>query len=210
MELHSNNAIVPSEIPLAKNSPLPQKIALFLGGSFNPPHLSHLAAMESARAALESRGVQVIAGYFATATDGYLRQKMAKTGAGAIRSQHRLHLVNQLAALTTWIKPIDKVYGSAPQLASSIIPHQLGTDCAAGIVVGADRAVMKSGKAKWIRTGTKGSDKNKNNFKSITICIARGDDTKRVLDAMKRDRLLTEADAIQQAGTWKKRKVKVP
>jgi hypothetical protein len=56
-----------------------RKVALFMGGAMNPPHLSHIGAMQEARKALEARGFDVVAGYLVPSTDGYVSDKMTRS-----------------------------------------------------------------------------------------------------------------------------------
>ncbi|MCA9070000.1 MAG: hypothetical protein KDA84_13805, partial [Planctomycetaceae bacterium] len=53
------------------------KALLTLGGAFNPVHTQHVAIMKLIREIVESTTeFQIVAGYLAPATDGYVKTKL--------------------------------------------------------------------------------------------------------------------------------------
>jgi nicotinic acid mononucleotide adenylyltransferase len=115
------------------------RFVLAIGGSFNPPHKSHVAALERAREVLEAvYPGSVVAGYLAVAHGSHVRSKCG--GAGAIKAGHRINMCNAGAAGADWIRPVNACYGSAMGCLETL--YRGGE--AAGLifveVVGGDRA----------------------------------------------------------------------
>jgi nicotinic acid mononucleotide adenylyltransferase len=51
---------------------------IILGGAFNPVHTQHIALLCLAKEELEKSGTwNILGGYLAVATDGYVRHKLA-------------------------------------------------------------------------------------------------------------------------------------
>lgn len=69
-------------------------------GGFCPVHAGHIAMMESARAALERRGVRVLGGYLAPDHDDYVR---TKAGDHAPTAAHRIALCQHALLDSPWL-----------------------------------------------------------------------------------------------------------
>ena len=85
-------------------------------GAFCPVHTGHLAKMAEARAALEARGVTVLAGYLSPGHDAYLQ---TKCGGGVPGTAHRIALCEQ--AVESFTAQLDAVIadrwpGCSPQV----------------------------------------------------------------------------------------------
>lgn len=69
---------------LARHAEAERRLAVLLTtGGLCPPHPGHVALLENARAALEARGVAVLAGYLSPSHDAYVDQKCGDENPGA-------------------------------------------------------------------------------------------------------------------------------
>jgi nicotinic acid mononucleotide adenylyltransferase len=68
---------------LWKNTSDSMAVALILSGAFNPPHKMHIECLSLARRHLENSGIEVIAGFMAPSSDGYIRSKVEAAGESA-------------------------------------------------------------------------------------------------------------------------------
>ncbi|QKF94740.1 cytidyltransferase-like protein [Fadolivirus algeromassiliense] len=101
------------------------KAILFMGGSFNPPHIGHIDSMICAKEELESQGYDVIAGYFAVTTDDWVQKKGKEQ---ALSFQHRMHMCQVAVDEVTgdnnnesWIRVSSTPYWSAYRLYRDIV-----------------------------------------------------------------------------------------
>ena len=148
-----------------------------LGGAFNPVHSRHIQVMQEVKTWLaENTLYRVIAGLLAVAPTGYVKNK-CKTQK-CIKAEHRIELCKLACEQIDWINPDDKPIGSA--LASGIqfqrkMARHAGTHII--VIVGADRAVNKSGHAKW----------HKESKGVTTVCVGRVGETESVKKAFEKD-----------------------
>lgn len=160
------------------------KVILCLGGAFNPPHSRHVMAMVLGKQWLESNtNYQVVAGRLAIAPDGYVQTKTRKTGAKCMKAEHRIKLC-ELACCEQrdWLAPYHRPVGSAAECGEKTRLEMLkefgkSVDLYVAVIVGADRAMNKSGHAKWHKE-----------FKHITVCIGRKGETARILEKYEQDK----------------------
>eukprot|EP01124_Arcella_intermedia_P020729 TRINITY_DN2823_c0_g1_i2.p1 TRINITY_DN2823_c0_g1~~TRINITY_DN2823_c0_g1_i2.p1 ORF type:complete len:191 (-),score=5.59 TRINITY_DN2823_c0_g1_i2:260-793(-) len=91
-----------------------RKVVIGLGGAFNPIHTQHELTLILAKQFLENElHYEVLCAYFAVATDGYLKNKMAKANQKAITSKHRLAMCELISRESPFIKTTYKPFGSA-------------------------------------------------------------------------------------------------
>ncbi|XP_063399451.1 uncharacterized protein LOC134684106 [Mytilus trossulus] len=161
-----------------------QKVILCLGGAFNPPHSRHVMAMVLGKQWLESNtNYQVVTGRLAVAPDGYVQTKSRKTGAKCMKAKHRIKLC-ELACCEQrdWLAPYHRPVGSAAECGEKTRLEMLketgkSEDLHVAVIIGADRAMNKSGYAKWHKE-----------FKHITVCIGRKGETARILERYEKDK----------------------
>lgn len=174
------------ESETSSSSSLPRKVTLALGGSFNPVHTQHVEVMQIAKEHLENApgsNIRVVEGFLAPSTDGYLLSKMKRKNERSddevenfiIKSQHRINMCNLATSKYSWLKPVDKCFGSAYECAEHL---KTSPEHQTAIVIGADRATTPNGKHKWRRE-----------FKRpvITVIVGRNDETKRIRQAWDED-----------------------
>lgn len=163
--------------------PIPKpKLILCLGGAFNPVHTRHIKAMVMCKRWIEAEtGYQVVAGRLAVSTDGYVLQKTRKSGDRCIKSEHRIKMCELACTDHDWLSPYHRSCGSASECGErtkiDMMKSSGVTDLHIAVVVGADRAVNKSGFAKWHKAS-----------KHITICIGRKGETAAARDMFMRDK----------------------
>eukprot|EP00037_Helgoeca_nana_P009122 m.80246 g.80246 ORF g.80246 m.80246 type:complete len:294 (+) comp19362_c0_seq1:353-1234(+) len=146
-----------------------RRVIVVMGGAFNPVHSGHVQALIAAKTALEADGATVVSGHFAVATAGYVNHKCKGESAGeAIPVSDRLALCNAVAAATKWIAPTDKPYGSANELAKSLVFKDPTLETV--IVGGSDK--LKSGR-KQKRIGAAAAHQKKKVATKMYVC--RGD-----------------------------------
>lgn len=168
------------------SSSSPRKLTLALGGSFNPVHTQHVEVMRIAKEHLENApgsNIRVVEGFLAPSTDGYLLSKMKRKNERnndeeenfIIKSEHRINMCNLATSKYSWLKPVDKCFGSAYECAEHL---KTSPEHETAIVIGADRATTPNGKHKWRRT-----------FKKpvITIIVGRNDEVKNIRQAWDED-----------------------
>eukprot|EP01124_Arcella_intermedia_P020728 TRINITY_DN2823_c0_g1_i1.p1 TRINITY_DN2823_c0_g1~~TRINITY_DN2823_c0_g1_i1.p1 ORF type:complete len:243 (-),score=35.79 TRINITY_DN2823_c0_g1_i1:63-752(-) len=156
-----------------------RKVVIGLGGAFNPIHTQHELTLILAKQFLENElHYEVLCAYFAVATDGYLKNKMAKANQKAITSKHRLAMCELISRESPFIKTTYKPFGSAFECIKTLHAKELHeiTIC---IVVGADRAVSKGGIGKWRKPA-------KDNI--LTLCIGRPGETGQVKKLYEQDK----------------------
>lgn len=161
------------------------QLILCLGGAFNPIHTRHVMAMVITKQWIEANtDHKVITGKLAVSTDGYVQTKTRKSGDRCIKSHHRIKLC-ELACqeYSDWLSPYYRSCGSAAECGErtkrDLIKSTGDTNIDIAVIVGADRAVNKSGFAKWHKVS-----------KHITICIGRKGETAEVRDKFSIDKEL--------------------
>ena len=81
-----------------------RQAVIVLGGAFNPIHTQHVALLTLVKDQLETTGEwKILGGYFAVATDQYVKQKLSRRNEQTIRIQHRLALVREAIRDTPWL-----------------------------------------------------------------------------------------------------------
>ncbi len=81
----------------------PRRAALVLTGALNPVHVGHVASLVGARAALEARGWEVVAGWVSPSHASYVRPKMERSGGLFLPTPTRVRCVELAVADTDWI-----------------------------------------------------------------------------------------------------------
>ena len=129
---------------------------LIVGGAFNPVHTQHIALLCAAKEELEHQGDwRIIGGYFAVATDGYVRQKLRSRNERTMKLQHRLALVRQAMEDVPWLanspfqaEMLTQHDGSALALSERLQKLLKNDQVQVLLVAGADRMVSR-GVPKW-------------------------------------------------------------
>lgn len=160
-----------------------EKVILCLGGAFNPVHSRHVMAMVLGKQWLEANtNYQVIAGRLVVAPDGYVKAKSSKSGCKCIKAEHRIKMC-ELACYPhkEWLAPYHRPIGSAAEAGNKtkIDMMKCGDQdlIHVAVIVGADRAMNKTGRAKWHK-----------NASHITVCIGRKGETGRIIEQFKKDK----------------------
>ncbi len=140
------------------------RFVLALGGSFNPVHVSHVDALERAKAALESIFPgSVVAGHLALAHGSHVRSKCGAQG--AMTKGHRLAMCSLAVAGSDWLKASNQCFASALCCLETIY----GRDDSLILVdvVGGDRAKPSrrtTGKRASVLVARAGSEEKKAEF----------------------------------------------
>ncbi len=115
------------------------RFVLAIGGSYNPPHKSHVASLERAREVLEALYPgSVAAGHLAVAHGSHVRAKCG--GAAAMKHGHRINMCNAAIAGSEWLKPTNVCYGSAMGCLEKLYRGEAAAGLTLVEVVGGDRA----------------------------------------------------------------------
>mmetsp|Transcript_56425 Transcript_56425/g.132344 ORF Transcript_56425/g.132344 Transcript_56425/m.132344 type:complete len:227 (-) Transcript_56425:18-698(-) len=117
------------EVETSETTGMERLAIVVLGGSFCPPHVGHVAALEHAKKQAETDGFRVVAGYFAVAHDSHVEGKLmgrekasvGKSGSGrrgaplqfCLGAEQRLELCNLVASTSEWLQANHRTYGSA-------------------------------------------------------------------------------------------------
>jgi nicotinic acid mononucleotide adenylyltransferase len=134
---------------------------IILGGAFNPVHTQHIALLCLAKEELEKSGTwNILGGYLAVATDGYVRHKLASRNERTIKIQHRLALVNEAIKDISWLRNspfqeemLKRHDGSAFELGQRLIKLLKNDHIQILILIGGDRMVKK-GVPIWRRSSS--------------------------------------------------------
>ena len=154
-----------------------ENVIVCLGGAFNPVHTRHVDVIETAMQWLEDNtNYHVIGGRLAVASDGYVKSKCRRTGELCMKAEHRIKLCELTCVGHEMIKPYHKTVGSAMDCGQRVKWEDNLKNTRIGVLVGADRAMSKSGQKKW---------KTKN--KCITICVGRKGKTDEIKKAYGED-----------------------
>lgn len=159
-----------------------EKVILCLGGAFNPVHTRHVLAMVLVKRWLEANtNYIVVAGRLAVAPDGYVKAKSRKSQCKCIKAEHRIELCKiACSSHSEWLAPYHRPVGSAAEVGekTKVEMIQSGTkeNIHVAVIVGADRAMNKTGHAKWHKECS-----------NITVCIGRKGETGRILEQYKKD-----------------------
>jgi phosphopantetheine adenylyltransferase len=158
-----------SGISAATGSSSNRRAILAMGGAFNPPHTGHVEALRAAKAAAEEQGIEVVAGFLAPATDGYLRRKAGKEF--AIPADHRVALCNAACEEHDFLRPISRTYGSANELAT----HYRRTDREIEVIIvgGGDKL---RGRGNQGAQAKKGNKSKPNQFQKMFVSRGAGAD----------------------------------
>ena len=161
-----------------------EKVILCLGGAFNPVHSRHVMAMVLGKQWLEANtNYQVIAGRLVVAPNGYVKAKSSKSGCKCIKAEHRIKMC-ELACYPykEWLATYHHPIGSAAEAGYKTKIDMLRSGdqnqdiIHVAVIVGADRAMNKTGRAKWHK-----------NASHITLCIGRKGETGRIIEQFKKD-----------------------
>lgn len=140
---------------------------LVLGGAFNPVHTQHIALLCSAKEELEKTGAwNILGGYLAVATDGYVLHKLTPRNERTMKLQHRLALVRQAMKDIPWLinspyqeEMLQQHDGSALALGQRLKRLVGKNDIQILILIGGDRMVKK-GVPIWRRSNSNQTSSN--------------------------------------------------
>lgn len=141
----------------------PLDVIVCLGGAFNPVHTRHIEVVnEAVNWVKENTKFKVIAARLAVAPDGYVKAKYKRNKQKCMKAEHRIQLCEIACKESEIIKPYMFPVGSALDCGEKV-KRELGRkDAKIAVICGADRAVLKSGNAKWNKKAN-----------GITLCIGR-------------------------------------
>lgn len=155
-----------------------KNVILCLGGAFNPVHTRHIQVMVEAKDWLEKNThFRVIAGFLAVAPDGYVKKKCEKAQQMCIKGEHRVKLCDIACAEYDWLKPYQRPIGSAEDCGKKVKQEMKLSDVETAVIYGADRAITKSGTAKWHKKSSQ-----------VIVCIGREGETEKVKRAFVEDK----------------------
>ena len=155
-----------------------KSVIVCLGGAFNPVHTRHVQALEVAAQWLENNtGYRVVAGFLAVAPDGYVMNKCKRTKESCIKAKHRLKLCELTCEGHRFIKAYHKsTIGSAQDCGERVKRELNWPHAKVAVIVGADRAMSRSGKGKWTSKS-----------KCISVCVGRKGTTEAVRQVFRED-----------------------
>ena len=155
-----------------------KSVIVCLGGAFNPVHTRHVQALEVAAQWLENNtGYRVVAGFLAVAPDGYVMNKCKRTKESCIKAKHRLKLCELTCEGHRFIKAYHKSTIGSAQDCGERVKRELNWPYAkVAVIVGADRAMSRSGKGKWTSKS-----------KCISVCVGRKGTTEAVRQVFRED-----------------------
>lgn len=124
---------------------------LILGGAFNPVHTQHISLLCLAKEELEHTGAwNILGGYLAVATDGYVLHKLQSRNERTIKLQHRLAMINEAMKDIPWLRNspfqdemLKQHDGSAFALGERIKKLLKNDNIQILILIGGDRMVKK-------------------------------------------------------------------
>jgi nicotinic acid mononucleotide adenylyltransferase len=124
---------------------------IILGGAFNPVHTQHIALLCLAKEELEKTGAwNILGGYLAVATDGYVRHKLQSRNERTIKLKHRLAMISEAMKDIPWLRhsPFQEEMlkqhdGSAFALGQRIQKLLKNDNIQILILIGGDRMVKK-------------------------------------------------------------------
>ena len=160
-------------------------MVLCLGGAFNPVHTQHIALMVVAKRWIyQNTDYDVIAGGLAVAPDGYVKGKTKKLNQNCMKDTHRIRLCElacEEADQHSWLRTYPKPFGSALECGKRIIADSkhLSSYVKVAVILGADRAVNKRGRAKWQLSKEP---------EYVTVCIGRKGETGAVIERWRKDK----------------------
>ncbi|CAF2588866.1 unnamed protein product [Rotaria sp. Silwood2] len=135
---------------------------VILGGAFNPVHTQHIALLCLAKQELEVNGQwNIIGGYLAVATDGYVCHKLHSRNERTIKLKHRLALAHEAIKDIPWLinspfqeEMLKKHDGSAFSLGQRLKSLLKNDNIQILILVGGDR-MIKKGVPIWRKSSNK-------------------------------------------------------
>ena len=140
-----------------------QDVIVCLGGAFNPVHTRHLEVVtEAMKWIKENTNFRVVDARLAVAPDGYVKSKCRRTGQKCMKGKHRIRLCELICKDNDNVYPSTHTVGSALQCGERVKKDVPFPDAKVAVIVGADRAVNNTGKAKWDKKGN-----------HVTICVGR-------------------------------------
>mmetsp|Transcript_17991 Transcript_17991/g.34794 ORF Transcript_17991/g.34794 Transcript_17991/m.34794 type:complete len:346 (-) Transcript_17991:119-1156(-) len=98
-----------------KGSTNPTVYFLMLGGSFNPVHTQHIAALEMARNRLEEEGKVVVGGFLGVSSKFHVVAKLGE--AMTITKQHRSAMCQEVTNVSDWIETVPWGWANAQRQA---------------------------------------------------------------------------------------------
>jgi len=125
--------------------PRPTQAIIVLGGSFCPVHAGHVAALERGRAAAESSGMEVVAGYFAVAPDKHVCSKLRRRGEDlghAFDVEARLRMCNAVASSIDWLQETTVEFGSANACGAAMVAQNHSPETSVVVVRGSDAGLL--------------------------------------------------------------------
>jgi nicotinic acid mononucleotide adenylyltransferase len=161
---------------------------VILGGAFNPIHTQHVALLCRVKDELEiNKQWNIIGGYFAVASDNYVREKLRLRHERTISIRHRLALVHQAINDVPWLVTspfqndmLTKHDGSAYALSQRLIKRFTNKDIQIFIVIGGDR-IMKHNVPRWRSSRAR-------SMSTISVGIGRDmNDTRQLNDLWQND-----------------------
>ncbi|WAR05999.1 NMNAT-like protein [Mya arenaria] len=145
------------------NSEKSEDVIVCLGGAFNPVHTRHVEVLQTAVDWLEANTkYHVIAGRLAVAPDGYVKNKCKRSKDRCIAAEHRIKMCELACDGHDLIKPYSKTVGSANDCGEKVKRDMHLTEAKIAVILGADRAMSRSGQGKWTSKG-----------KVTTVCVGR-------------------------------------
>ncbi|CAF1464134.1 unnamed protein product [Adineta steineri] len=124
---------------------------LIIGGAFNPVHTQHIALLCLAKDKLEATSEwNILGGYLAVATDGYVSHKLHSRNERTIKLNHRLALVYEAMKDVPWLlnspfqeEMLKQHDGSAMALGQRLKRLLKNDNIQILILIGGDRMVKK-------------------------------------------------------------------
>lgn len=122
-----------------------------VGGAFNPVHTQHIALLCRAKEELEKTGAwNIIGGYLAVATNGYVLEKLRSRGERTMKLEHRLAMVREAMKDMPWLinspfqeEMLKQQDGSAFALTQRVIRLLKNDNVQIMILIGGDRMVRR-------------------------------------------------------------------
>jgi len=161
----------------------PFKLVVFvLAGSFNPPHLGHVASFLAAKKAVEKAGdcYRVVGGFFQPSSDSYVYQKLFHE---AMSLKHRNKLCELISQHTDWIDTCPWGWASgihATKQIEFVLQKWISSHSIFGQIIPEDKlqCVFLAGADLAIRMSLWQRD-------NLSVCLARKGSTERVRKSLK-------------------------
>lgn len=161
-----------------------ERMAVLVGpGALSPIHSGHIEMMETAKAAVENNGYQVVGGYFAASNDDYVSNKYG--GEASLHTAHRHALVDAAVEDSDWLMSdpwcgrwvgvelnFTWIADRLEQYLAKHLPFEVDVFC----VFGADNALFARS---FVERGH-------------CVCIARGEHDSRVQKVLEDPKLQTQ------------------